>query len=101
MEALVKVYATRLARKHVLASVGESAQRVLETESQLVEMAHSRLREEMLGMPVRPDDEDVARTIRKEASVLVERYAEDETVRARAREAVEALTVDDILPRLH
>lgn len=101
MERLLKTYATRLARKHVLKRVGASGLSVLETEEQLLEMAHSRLREELLGMDERLEDTVVARAIRKEAAVIVERYADDADVRATVRAEIEAMSDSEILPRLH
>lgn len=101
MEGLLKTYATRLARKHVLKKVGATGASVLETEEQLLEMALSRLREELLGMEKRPEDGTVVRMVRQEAAVHIERYAEDETVLAAALADVEALSDDDILPKVH
>lgn len=101
MEALLKTYATRLARKHVLQKVGPSGLRVLETEEQLLEMALSRLREGLLSMQERLEDSVVAGIVRREAVVLVGHYAEDEGVRMAATTEVESLSDDDILPKIH
>jgi len=101
MEGLLKTYATRLARKHVLESVGSEGRSVLETEQQLLEMALSRLREGLLSMDQKPDDRVVAGMVRREAAVLVDRFAEDEAIRRAAREGVESLSDEDILPNLH
>jgi hypothetical protein len=101
MEGLLKTYATRLARKTVLQQVGLPGLEVLKTEEHLLEMALSRLREELLGMRERPKDSTVADMVRREASMLVERYADDEGIRLAARTEVESLSDNDILPRLH
>jgi len=101
MEGLLKTYATRLARKTVLQQVGISGLGVLETEEQLLEMALSRLREELLSMQDRPEESVVAGMVRREAAALVDHYADDEVVRSAARRGVESLSDDDILPRLH
>lgn len=101
MEALLKTYATRLARKHVLQKVGPSGTGVLETEEQLLEMALSRLREGLLSMSERPQESVVAGMVRREAAVLVDRFADDEGLRRAARTEVESLSDDDILPKVH
>lgn len=101
MEGLLKTYATRLARKHVLQNVGPSGAKVLETEEQLLEMALSRLREGILSMQERPKENVVAAIVRKEASLLIRYYAEDESVRKAAMSSVELLSDEDIIPRLH
>ncbi len=100
MEAQLKTYATRLARKHVLKKVGTGLP-VLETEEQLVEMASSRLREELLGMQERPGEDDVAQMVRTEASILVEQFTEDEALQAEAKADIAALTDEDIFPKVH
>lgn len=100
MDAHLKTYATRLARRHVLKKVGNGLP-VLETEEQLLEMASSRLREELHGMIERPGDEEIARMVRMEASVLVGRFTEDEKTREDAMADIAALTDDDILPKIH
>jgi hypothetical protein len=101
MEGLLKTYARRLARKHVLQNIGPSGIGVLKTETQLLEMALSRLREGLLSMPERPVESAVAEMVRREASVLVQHYAEDEDLRKAATSEVEMLSDEDILPRLH
>jgi hypothetical protein len=101
MEGLLKTYAKRLARKHVLKNLGPEGETVLETEEQLLEMALSRLREEMLCKEEKPDDGKVAALIRREAAFLVGRYTEDDAVRDAARVSVEALADDEIIPRIH
>lgn len=101
MERLLKTYATRLARKHILKKVGASGLRVLETEEQLLEMAQSHLREELLGMEERLEDTVVAHAIRREAAVIVDRRIDDEEVRAAVRADIEALSDAEILPKIH
>lgn len=101
MEGLLKTYAKRLARKHVLQNLGPDGKKVLETEEQLLEMALSRLREELLSKVERPDEGRVAALVRKEASFLVGRYTEDDGVRDAARVSVESLADDEIIPRVH
>lgn len=101
MEGLLKTYARRLARKHVLQNIGPSGAGVLETEKQLLEMALSRLREGLLTMPERPKASAIADIVRREASVLIQHYAEDEELRRAATSEVAALADDEILPSLH
>jgi hypothetical protein len=101
MEGLLKTYAKRLARKHVLQNLGPDGRQVLETEEQLLEMALSRLREELFSKGDRPDDGKVAALVRREAAFLVGRYTEDDTVRDAARVSVESLADDEIIPRVH
>lgn len=100
MQGLLKTYAKRLVRRHMMERI-KAPKSTLETEDQLLEMALSRIREALLSMEDPPDEPLLVRAIRQEASFQLDEYEEADGIQEEVRKEVESLPDDCILPRVH
>jgi hypothetical protein len=99
-EDLIKTYAKRYARSHILKKICTPGIFILDTEKQLLEMALSRLKENLLSCPYMIERNYFIKILTKEILINIDNYA-DISSKNEIIDEISAIPEEDIFPNFH